>query len=259
MKVRERSKIPYADFSAGPLNFTLGCTPESEGCENCYAQASYARWGRDFSKVTVYPAKLAKLWNTDWPLDGNVRGPRSKPLAFACDMSDLFHPEVPDKFIMLAFDTLAKIPEVDFLILTKRAFRMAQLISTWAKQAEGRLPRNIWPGVTGETELRLAERWSWIWSLAVEGPRWISVEPMLGPIDLGDARPDWVVCGAESGPNRRPFDKAWAIDLKSQCDERGIPYFFKQSSGLYPGTDPTLKGREWKAWPRSGLPGEGEG
>ena len=254
----KRSKIPYCDYSAANLNFVLGCTPESEGCKWCYAQASYAKWGRDFSKVTVYPVKLAKLRNMDWPQDGNVRGPGYGPLAFACDMSDLFHPEVPDKFIMLALDTLAAIPEVDFLILTKRAFRMAQIISTWAQQAEGRLPRNIWPGVTAENDQRFADRWDHLADAPASGQKWVSVEPMLEPMDMmfpemmehSAALPDWIVCGGESGPNRRPFLKRWAVSLKDQCDGFEIPFFFKQSSGLYPGTDPTLLGRECKAWPR---------
>ncbi len=246
----KRSKITYCDYSGGPFGVVLGCTKVSEGCLRCFAEAIYKRWGNDFSQVKMYPKKLAQLHRMTFPTEGNVRGPGSQPIAFVVDMGDLFHEAVTDQFILNALDVMCSISRVDFLILTKRAERMAQIVSTWAKQAEGRLPRNIWPGVTGETELRLAERWSWIWNLDVEGPRWLSVEPMLGPIDLGDARPDWVVCGAESGPNRRPFDKAWAIDLKRQCDERGIPYFFKQSSGLYPGTDPTLEGREWKAWPR---------
>ncbi len=245
----KRSGITWCDYSGGNLNFVLGCTAVSEGCQNCYARALYERFDKDFSKVVMHPEKLGRLAAMPWPQDGNVRGPGALPLLFACDMSDLFHEEITDQFIMDVLNMMVSLDMVDFLILTKRAERMAEVLTQWSFERDQVLPLNVWPGVTGETELRLAERWSCIWNLDVEGPRWISVEPMLGPIDLGDARPDWVVCGAESGLNRRPFDTAWAIDLKNQCDERGIPYFFKQSSGLYPGTDPTLEGREWKSWP----------
>ena len=254
----KRSKITWCDYSGGNLNFVLGCTPESEGCQNCYARSLYERFGKNFSQVVMHPEKLARLAAMAWPQDGNVRGPGARPLLFACDMSDLFHEAVTDQFILNALDIMASMSHVDFLLLTKRAFRMAQIISTWAKQAEGRLPRNIWPGITAENGQRFADRWDHLADAPAMGCKWVSVEPMLEPMDMmfsemreyGCALPDWIVCGAESGPNRRPFDKAWAVALKDQCDRFEIPFFFKQSSGLYPGMNPTLRGREWKAWPQ---------
>ncbi len=253
-----RSKIPYCDVSAGNLNIVLGCTPVSEGCSRCFARANYERWGNDFSQIKMYPKKLAKLHRMRFPTEGNVRGPGSRPIAFVVDMGDLFHEAVTDQFILNALDIMASISHVDFLLLTKRAYRMKYLIRYWVTMARRNLPANIWPGVTAENDERFGDRWPPIAELATSGPKWVSVEPMLKSMDLclaemrehGDSLPDWIVCGAESGPNRRPFDKAWAIDLKRQCDEAGIAYFFKQSSGLYPGTDPTLEGREWKAWPQ---------
>ena len=255
----KRSKIPYCDVSADKLNFVLGCTPVSEGCANCFARANYERWGNDFSQVKMYPKKLAQLHRMRFPTEGNVRGPGSRPIAFVVDMGDLFHEAVTDQFILDALDIMASMSHVDFLLLTKRAFRMAQIISTWAKQAEGRLPRNIWPGITAENGQRFADRWDHLADAPAMGCKWVSVEPMLEPMDMyfGEMAgygywllPEWIVCGGESGPNRRPFDKAWAASLRDQCDRFEIPFFFKQSSGLYPGTDPTLLGREWKAWPR---------
>ena len=254
----KRSKIPYCDVSAGNLNIVLGCTPVSEGCSRCFARANYERWGKDFSQVKMYPKKLAQLHHMTFPTEGNVRGPGSRPIAFAVDMGDLFHEAVTDQFILDAFDVMCSMSHVDFLVLTKRAFRMAQIISTWAKQAEGRLPRNIWPGITAENEQRFADRWDHLAYAPASGPKWVSVEPMLESMDMmfpemveyGWRLPEWVVCGAESGPNRRPFDVAWAADLKRQCDERGIAFFGKQDSGFSPGVPLLIDGREWKAWPR---------
>ena len=254
----KRSKIPYCDYSADKLNFVLGCTPVSEGCSRCFARANYERWGKDFSQVKMYPKKLAQLHHMTFPTEGNVRGPGSRPIAFAVDMGDLFHEAVTDQFILDAFDVMCSMSHVDFLVLTKRAFRMAQIISTWAKQAEGRLPRNIWPGITAENEQRFADRWDHLAYAPASGPKWVSVEPMLESMDMMFPEmveyawrlPEWVVCGGESGPNRRPFDKAWAVSLKDQCDRFEIPYFFKQGSGLHPGTDALLDGVEVKAWPR---------
>ncbi len=253
-----KSKIPYCDVSAGNLNIVLGCTPVSEGCAHCFARANYERWGNDFSQVKTYPGKLDLVRYMTFPAEGNVRGPGSRPIAFVVDMGDLFHEAVSEEFIIEALDVMAALPDVDFLLLTKRAFRMAQIISTWAKQAEGKLPRNIWPGITAENEQRFADRWDHLAYAPASGPKWVSVEPMLESMDMmfpemveyGWRLPEWIVCGAESGPNRRPFDTAWAIDLKNQCDSFEIPFFFKQGSGLYPGMNPTLRGREWKSWPR---------
>ncbi len=246
----KRSGISWCDYSGGNLNFVLGCTAISEGCTNCYARSLYERFGKDFSKVVMHPEKLGRLAAMFWSREESVRGPEARPLLFVCDMSDLFHEAVSRQFILNTLDIMASMSHVDFLLLTKRAVRMSGILNDWTIQANESLPSNIWPGVTAENSDRFFERWGWPSQVEANGVQWVSVEPMLGPIDLGDARPDWVVCGAESGPNRRPFDKAWALDLKAQCDEHGIAYFFKQSSGLYPGTDPTLEGREWKAWPR---------
>ncbi len=243
----KRSKISWADYSGGDLGIVTGCTPVSEGCRFCYGKAIYDRFGRDFSKVTYHPDKLARLQTKVFPPYSPKRGEPHMPMCFVCSVSDLFHPEVPEDFIVQAIDIMAKRTDVIWLILTKRAdvlYGFTEAHMLWLDDIS-----HIWFGVSGENQKLLSDRWSWLDNASVK-TRWISVEPMLGPITLGDGTPDWVVCGAESGPNRRPFDKVWAIDLKNQCDERGIPFFFKQASGLYPGTDPTLEGREWKAWPR---------
>ena len=224
-----------------------GCTPVSAGCRECYARAIYTRFGRDFSKVATHPDKLARLRRKRFSMDGNKRGPHSRPICFVCDTGDLFHEEVPDEFIIEALDMMVTREEVTWLVLTKRARRLHEITNETALWLND--SAHIWFGISAENQKAFNDRWSWLDNAAVE-TRWISAEPMLGPINLYDARPDWVVCGGESGPNRRPFDLDWAKDLKRQCDGLGKPWFGKQGSGRYPGTRLAIDGREWKEWPR---------
>lgn len=265
MPTPKRSKISYCDYSGGDLNIVLGCTPVSAGCANCYARRIYERFGKDFSKVTIYPEKLARLFR--WrPKPPYRRGPGTRPVAFVCDMSDLFHEAVPDEFIRQAFDVMADRPDVDWLVLTKRAMRMPILLRDWCGAA------NVWLGVTVENEDNL-----WRIEELLKTPaavRWVSLEPMLGPIDMKPylgrvhvdslgVRPrnnwdywraglDWVVIGAESGPDRkrRPLKWDWAWDLLDQCRKAGVACFLKQDSGPLPGV-PLLdrQGNEVKEWP----------
>lgn len=271
MPLPRRSKIGYTDYSGNDLNFCLGCTPVSAGCANCYARRIYDRFGKDFSKVTVYPDKLERLlkWQPKPPYK---RG--SRPLAFVCDMSDLFHWKIPLEFSLKAFLVMKQRNDIDWLVLTKRPKRMRWLLGAegWDSFAAA---THIWFGVTVENEDNL-----WRIDELLKTPaavRWVSLEPLLGPVDVAPflkpdyqsmgyeaqwepiARDDprynaldWVIVGAESGPNRRPFEKEWAWDVLDQCREAGVACFLKQHSGLRPGV-PLLdrEGREVRGWPKT--------
>jgi len=263
MPAPKRSKIGYCDYSGGDLNVVLGCTPVSAGCANCYARRIYERFGKDFTQVTVYPEKLERLlkWQPKPPFK---RGPGSRPLAFVCDMSDLFHADVPRTFILIAIEIMEKRGDIDWLLLTKRPKRMSEVLWRLGWWSHGHTPANIWLGVTVENEDNL-----WRIDELLKTPatvRWVSLEPMLGPIELGligtipkDISPsyrlvgdwiDWIVIGAESGLNGRPFEKEWAWDVLDQCREANVACFLKQDSGARPGV-PLLdrEGREVKEWP----------
>jgi len=261
-----KSKIAYCDYSGGDLNFVLGCTPVSAGCANCYARRIYERFGKDFSKVTIYPEKLERLlkWRPKPPYK---RGAGSRPLALVVDMGDLFHCLVPDEFIRHAFDIMADRSDVDWLVLTKRATKMRHLLIDWCPA------ENVWLGVTVENQDNL-----WRIDELLKTPaalRWVSMEPMLGPIDMEPylgpvhvnslgVRPrnnwdywsaglDWVVIGAESGPDRkrRPLKWDWAWEVLEVGRREGVPVFLKQDSAPHPGR-PLLDrdGHEVKEWPR---------
>lgn len=271
------SSISWTDFSGGDLNFVTGCTPISEGCQNCYARAIYKRFGRDFDTVTVHPEKLERIWRTRWPEWSPKRGEGHRPMAFVCDTGDIFHPDVPDEFLDFVFHTMGHLSGVVWQVLTKRPERMRDFLRRF--NFEDLPSDHIWLGVTAENQARADERIP----ILLDTPaavRFVSVEPMLAAVDLSgympewDHRPehaywraafpdtdgkailvrpglDWVICGAESGPNRRPFDVGWAELLYwEQCAEAGVPFFGKQDSALRPGKPLLLFGKkEVHEWP----------
>ena len=163
-------------------------------------------------------------------------------MVFVVDMGDLFHHRVHDDFILRAFDVMADRSDIDFQVLTKRPERMASLIRS--------VPEHIWIGTTCENQQIADQRIPHLQSINAS-VRFLSVEPMLGPVTLDLVGIGWVICGGESGGKRRPFQKEWAIDLWRQCKAAGVPFFFKQGSHLYPGRDDLLDGESVKEWPIS--------
>lgn len=236
------SAIGWTDYSGGNLNFVTGCSPVSEGCANCYARCIYERFGRDFSQVTFHEYKLGRALTMRLPQYSPKRGSPHRPMCFVCDTGDLFHESIQSKDVMWAFYALEERKDVIWQVLTKRPERMLLETRRWCDvNGMDSLPANVWLGITAETRERLAERYP----LLVQTParvRFLSIEPMLEPMaeavynNMSTLGPvDWIICGAESGPRRRPFDVQWAVDLYERCREMGIPFFGKQDSGIRPG------------------------
>lgn len=278
---RKTSAIGWTDFSGGPLNFVMGCTPVSEGCAHCYARRIYERFGHNFTDVRFDPAKFSRLWRMRFPEYSPKRGAPHRPMLFLVDTADLFHEALGDDLGFAAFRWTVEVaierPGLVFQVLTKRARRMYEMVERWREAFLAELPPNLWLGVSAENQKRADERIP----LLLDTPaavRFVSVEPMLGPITMreewmvsyeeyqhvyrvtremaldsgqpgregepyrGPTEPvygpsplSWVICGAESGPNRRPFDVQWAVDLYEQCREAGVPFFGKQDSDMRPG------------------------
>ena len=253
MAVR-RSGVSYADFSGGDCNFVIGCTPIDELCTNCYARALIeGRQGKDFSKVTIYPDKLKRLEHAKFDEVGErfCRGEGSRPIAFVVDLGDIFHKDIPLWFLENAFSILRDREDVDWLVLTKRPRRMVHFCSLFF---DGPVPAHIWVGTTvGCTE----SMWRLDWLMTVNARRkWISIEPLIERIPaqalepfLADPAMAWVAVGGESGPNRRKFKKEWAEEIYQVAQYRGIPFFFKQGSGLRPGSDDKINGQKIKEFP----------
>jgi protein gp37 len=135
-------------------------------------------------------------------------------------MSDLFHEDVPLDFIQRIFETMVEAPRHTFQILTKRSKRLAELA--------GQLPwpDNVWMGVSVEYQ-----RWTTRVDDLRETPaktKFLSCEPLLGPLQLNLNGIDWVIVGGESGHGARPMRADWARDIRDQCDVANVPFFFKQ-------------------------------
>lgn len=236
-----RSLIEWTDYSGGAANFVRrgkrpGDCEISAGCKNCYVERCWRRnpsvWPRE---TTCYPEKLASLSRWKPTPRGNPyrRGTGSKPMVFVCDTGDLFHDAVPDAFIVQALSAMAGRPDVDWQILTKRAARMVPLVNDWlADRRMAYAPTCIWFGTTVEWQ---RQDWRVERLLSLRSfRRWLSVEPMIGALDLvkplglwvGDLA--WVVVGGESGSEARPMHPDWARQVRDLCQVREVPFFFKQ-------------------------------
>lgn len=258
-----RSRIGWTDFSGGDANFVLrgraaGDCEVSPGCANCYAGEILRRSGATGERTSWSEKKLNRLARAKFEAGDAPfrRGPGSRPLVFVCDMGDLFHEAVPMSFIVAALNVMAARSDVDWQVLTKRAQRMSFVADCYG------WPQNVWAGVTAENEAAAVER---IQLLRLVGAkvRFVSCEPLLGPVDLSEYLPDdsiggvefeawihWVIVGGESGRKRRAFDVAWARELREQCRASGTAFFFKQGSDLRPGRDDLLDGVSVKEFPQ---------
>ncbi len=230
------SSIEWTDSTWNPVT---GCSKVSPGCKNCYAERLAARlkamgnprYKNGFS-VTLHDDLLSL------PLRW------SKPrLIFVNSMSDLFHEEVPDEFVHRVFETMKRADQHIFQILTKRSQRLVELAPSLS------WPSNVWQGVSVEDSNHL-------WRIAhlQEVPsaiRFVSVEPLIGPIPhLPLEGINWVIVGGESGPNHRPIDRGWVVEIRDQCIDAGVPFFFKQWGGRTPKSGGRLlEGRLWDEMP----------
>ncbi len=241
----DASQIEWTDATWNPAT---GCTKISSGCDNCYA----ARFSERFRGTPGHPFETG--------FDLTLRPERLKqPLAwtrprkiFVNSMSDLFHKEVPRAFVDQVFDTMEQAHWHQFQMLTKRSSLMRDYLK--ARYARRAPPLHIWLGVSVEDRARLSRARHL--QQAPAGIRFLSVEPLIGPIGpmkLTDI--DWVIVGGESGPRARPMKAEWATEIRDQCVAAGVPFFFKQWGGLRPkqgGRE--LDGREWSEYPQRHVP-----
>ena len=239
----DKSRIEWTQHTWNPV---VGCTEVSPGCDHCYARQITERFGprtypRGFA-VTLKPHRLRdpKRW-------------KEPALVFVNSMSDLFHRHVPDDYLRQVWDVMLTEHQHIYQILTKRPHRMEHKL----RSLNLPLPQHIWLGVSAESQRWYDNRVEPLMRLPA-AVRFVSAEPLLGPIDLrlGLLRPDWVIVGGESGPERRPMDYAWARALRDQCVPAGIPFFLKQGNSHRPGGDRSLDGVAWSQMP-AGLVGTG--
>jgi len=230
------TKIEWTQETWNPIT---GCSKISEGCANCYAERMAKRLAGRFGypdqphhfDVTIHEDKF------DQPL--KWKKPR---MIFVCSMGDLFHDDVPEEQIMRVFDVMCDAPQHTYQILTKRPQRMKWIVKQFTDYIWKGLPENIWLGVTAENQKAADERIPWLLKTPA-AVRFVSIEPMLGPISFRWAKwqpieyhnhldglrmLDWIICGGETGPGARRMNYTWAINLYGQCMAADVPFFFKK-------------------------------
>lgn len=220
------------EWTEATWNPTTGCDRISEGCDNCYALALSKR--------------LKAMGNPKYQVDGDPRtsGPGfaltqhpsaldiprrwSTPrLIFVNSMSDLFHARVAPSFIRDVFQVMEETPRHTYQLLTKRPRRAARMV------AELPWPSNVWLGVSVESSEQL-------WRLddlrrVPAATRFVSAEPLLASLaGLDLTGMHWLIAGGESGPNHRALDPTWVRELRDECRDQNVAFFFKQWGGRTP-------------------------
>lgn len=229
------------------FNLWIGCTKVSPECLNCFAEEQQAlrfhrvMWGPGQPRVRTSENYWLQIliWNAQAARSG------VRQRVFVASLSDFFDQEVSDAWRTEAFELFKRCSHLDILILTKRPHVALQ----WAPQIE-RLP-NIWLGVSAGDQTRADQRLP-ILARINAAVRFVSAEPLLGPIDLSSHihAIDWLISGGESGPHWRPMDIQWARSLRDQCQSASIAYWFKQYAAARPhGLGRLLDGREWSQLP----------
>ncbi len=307
----DRTKIEWTDATWNPIT---GCSIVSPGCTNCYAMKlagtrlqhhpSRAGLTRETKAGPVWTGevRLNEQWLTQ-PL--SWRKPR---MIFVCAHGDLFHESVPDEWIDRVFAVMALAPQHTFQVLTKRSARMRAYLAERGSRRRDRadavnvaaanmimegliapckavawpLP-NVWLGVSAEDQRHADERVPDLLA-SPAAVRFVSAEPLLGPIDFraidiggdeevlplggtwlgrpeyedeyGGQRLDWIIVGGESG--RRPMHPDWARWIRDQCDGAGVPFFFKQwgtwavstieAGGRLNPPLPVAGAKRWRRW-----------
>ena len=205
------------EWTQATWNPVTGCTKVSPGCGHCYAETFAERFrgvpGHPYEvgfDLTLRPERL------ELPL--TWKRPR---LIFVNSMSDLFHADVPTEFVVRAFETMRNADWHQFQVLTKRperAAELAPLLGPW--------PDHVWMGTSVENQ-RWTSRIDDLRRIPA-AVRFLSCEPLLGPLSLNLTGIHWVIVGGESGPKARPMKAEWADGIRAQCEEANVPFFFKQ-------------------------------
>lgn len=249
----ETSKIEWTDATFNPW---VGCTKVSPACDLCYAEG----WAKRSGAPELWKGVRRRTTDAYWkqPLKWNAESPRKygrRTRVFCASLADVFDNQVPSEWRDALWNLIDKTPSLDWLLLTKRPQNIAKRLPT----SNGWPWPNVWLGVTVENQEEADRRIPILMNLPASR-RFLSCEPLLGPVDLWSPRyqnpnggltgavtswaggVDWVIAGGESGPGARASHPDWFRDLRDQCAAVGTPFLFKQW-GEY-GPDETRIGKK---------------
>jgi len=221
------SKIEWTNHTFNPW---IGCQKVSPGCDRCYAKTlmddRYGRvhWGPHSERKRTSEGnwKLPLRWQKQ-AVTAGVR-----PKVFCASLADVWDNHVPNEWRADLFELIRQTPNLDWLLLTKRPENIAKMLPKALRGMPSWPWGNVWLGATAEDQVHYDRRWKAL-SKVPAAVRFISYEPALGPLNLvGDALPDWVICGGETGSGARLLKKRWARSLLAQCQEKSVAFFMKQ-------------------------------
>lgn len=267
------TKIEWADMTINPV---VGCSKCSPGCDNCYAERFATRLAKNPATAQKYAVVIDEhgKWTGNFNVDLTPFAslPKKSKRIFIGSMCDIFHENASYNWFLWIVHRMSQYPQHTFILLTKRPQRMNKFISLTRETDTdcGLWPLpNLWLGVTvcnqAEADAKIP--------VLLQTPaavRFVSVEPMLGPVDLGHLswtdiigstadknaltgktwiqgncgessqtlqgnRLGWVICGGETGPGARPMHPDWVRGLRDQCQAAGTPFFFKSWGEWWPG------------------------
>jgi protein gp37 len=248
----ERTGIEWTDATWNPVT---GCTRVTAGCDHCYAATLAENRLRK-----VYLARTPVVDTPEHRVDPfavrlwleRLADParwRERRMVFVNSMSDLFHADIPDSFVRRVFEVMLSVDRHIYQVLTKRPARALRFFRQNVDLfPEGLVPEHIWMGTSVE-RVDVLYRVGHLRQVPAR-VRFLSCEPLLGPLGLELEGIHWVIVGGESGRGFRPMVLEWARDIRDQCLRSGVPYFFKQVGGYTPKAGGRwLDGMEWNEFP----------
>lgn len=268
----ENTKIEWANHTFNPW---FGCQKVGPGCDHCYAEgwakrSGLVQWGPGTDRRRSSEANWRKpiKWNRQAEIQHNAWqafkethpgltdaqlveagfAKPERPRVFCASLADVFDNAVPDAWRMDLFSLIAKTPYLDWLLVTKRVGNVMRMCSGDGLMFD-MIADRVWLGVTICNQEEADRDIPKLMQIPAK-VRWLSMEPLLGPVDLSQWLDliqyeggaawmrrnighlhdmlDWVVVGGESGPHARPMNPDWAYELRDQCDAADVPFLFKQ-------------------------------
>lgn len=233
---RCRMKNSKIEWTTHTFNPWIGCQEVSPGCGGgehgapCYAKTMMdtryrkVQWGPHGDRLRTSEAN----WKQPPRWAKAARGSGERPRVFCASLADWLDNKAPQEWRVDLAALIAATPELDWLLLTKRPENYKKL-APWKET-----PPNVWLGVTGENQEYYDRRWK-ILQVIPARVRFISYVPALGPLtDVGSPRPDWIICGGQSGRKAIKMDEQWARDIRDICATAGVAFFMKQMTNKAP-------------------------